>query len=86
MSINLELFLPGEVPTDEERCCCIEKDTLRCCQRRKGHKQDGSYPKRSFTPNVSLSRMTVLALVKLLTGEDIKRLSGIDDVPIFKRV
>jgi hypothetical protein len=65
------------VPSDVERCKKIERDSFRRCLKEKGHKG-----KFKFTPPGSMSMTKASELVQLLTGADIKKLSGLDDIKV----
>ena len=64
---------------EEERCACRERDTYRRCRLKDKHQG-----KHKFTGKGSLSVTAVRNLVKTLTGDDIKRLSGLDDTKVLK--
>ena len=85
LSIDAELSAyEHDLPPDEERCRCCERDTMRRCMLRREHKADGSCTCCKFTPDGSLGRTTVLAMVNNFTGDDIKKLSGLDDTRVMK--
>ena len=52
------------------------------CKR--GHKEGENASQCKFTPDSSLCRTTVWNLVKTYTGNDIKKLSGLDNTRILK--
>ena len=87
LSVDAEVMAEGrdELLPDENRCRCVEKDTLRRCMHQRGHKEaEGGEQRCKFTPDGSLGRTTVLALVNTFTGNDIKKLSGLDDTRVLK--
>jgi hypothetical protein len=65
------------LPDDDERCKRLERDSYRRCLCDKGHDT-----KCKFTPKGSLSMTKASELVKLLSGADIKKLSGLDDIKV----
>ena len=69
----------SSLPAKNERCCKLERDTQRRCMYLRRH---GG--KCKFTPTGSLSRSTVIKLVKTLTGGEVKTLAGLDDVKVLK--
>lgn len=64
---------------DDQQCQSREKASRRRCRKKKGHTG-----KHKFTSKNSLSITTVSKVVKLLTGNDIKRLAGLDDTKVLK--
>jgi hypothetical protein len=52
--------------------------------KRRGHEGGGTDQICRFTADGSLRRTTVIAWVKTLTGDDIKKLSGLDDIRVLK--
>eukprot|EP00980_Cylindrotheca_fusiformis_P023019 scaffold10054_cov140-Cylindrotheca_fusiformis.AAC.10 len=70
-----------DLPEDDDRCSSKEKNEHhpRRCLKEKDH--DG---KCAFTPRGSISRTTALNLAKMLTGPEIKKLAGLDDVKVLK--
>eukprot|EP00980_Cylindrotheca_fusiformis_P025942 scaffold14950_cov156-Cylindrotheca_fusiformis.AAC.1 len=68
------------LPEDGDRCLSKEKGRHpRQCRKKKDH--DG---KCAFTPKGSICRTTALELARLLTGPEIKKLAGLDDVKVLK--
>lgn len=63
----------------DNRCTCCEALTKRQCRLKHGHVGNHKY-----TASSSLSVTTVRNLVKSLTGDEIKRLSGLDDTKVLK--
>lgn len=76
-----EALLGSNVLDDNERCTCTERDSFRRCMLRKGHKEEDR-SRCKFTPKGSLSIRTVEELIKDITMDDIKRLSGLDDTRV----
>jgi hypothetical protein len=84
------------LPESAERCQCLEKGTGRRCMKLCGHDKrpengsgeeeetDPKHYKHKFTPPGSISFTTAMELVGTLTGEDIKALSGLDDIKVAK--
>ena len=66
------------VLSDSERCKKLERNSFRRCLCEKGH--EGR--KCQFTPKGSMSLAKATDLIKLLTGADIKKLSGLDDIKV----
>ena len=85
LSIDAELSAhEQDLPPDEERCWCRERDTMRRCMLRRDHKADGNSARCEFTRDGSLGRTTVFEMVNNFTGDDIKKLSGLDDTRVLK--
>ena len=67
------------IPDTLERCQQVENDTFRWCLCCRGHTG-----KCKFTPKGSICKSTVQELIECLTADDIKSLSGLDDVKVEK--
>jgi hypothetical protein len=82
-SFVLELFdeaskiEKGNLVVPADRCLKLERDLYRRCLHVAGH---GGNCK--FTPKDSLSMTKASELIKLLMVEDVKKLSGLDDVKV----
>jgi hypothetical protein len=82
-SFVLELFdeaskiEKGNLVVPADRCLKLERDSYRRCLHVSGHKGNCK-----FTPKGSLSMTKASELIMLLTGEDVKKLSGLDDVKV----
>jgi hypothetical protein len=82
-SFVLELFdeaseiEKGKLVVPADRCLKLERDSYRQCLHVSGH---GGNCK--FTPKGSLSMTKASELIKLLTGENVKKLSGLDDLKV----
>ena len=84
------------LPESAERCQCLETGTGRRCMKMCGHdkrpengsgEEDETDPKHyrhKYTPPGSISFTTAMELVDTLTGEDLKALSGLDDIKVAK--
>ena len=82
LALDADLNGAGDCDDEEmgdQRCACREKVSLRRCRLKEGHEK-----KHRYTAKGSLSVSTVRNLVKTMTGEDIKRLSGLDDTKVLK--
>ena len=64
-----------DVPESHLRCQKLERDSYRRCLCKRDHTRNCK-----FTPPGSISMTTATELIKSLTGNDIKKLSGLDDV------
>ncbi len=65
------------VPSHGVHCKKVERSSFRRCLCERGHEG-----KCKFTPPRSMSMTKATELVKLLTGADIKKLSGLDDIKV----
>jgi hypothetical protein len=67
------------IPDTLDRCQRVEKDTFwRClCARR-------HTGRCKFTPKGSICKITIQELIECLTADDIKSLSGLDDIKVEK--
>jgi hypothetical protein len=84
------------LPESADRCQCLEKGTGRRCMKVCGHdkrpekgsgEEDETDPKHyrhKYTPPGSISFTTAMELIGTLTGEDLKALSGLDDIKVAK--
>ena len=79
MSLDEELQHVGELPPDEFRCRTIEEHSFRRCMHNCQHEG-----KCKFTDKSSISMTTAMKLIDSLTNEDIKKLSGLDDIKVLK--
>ena len=69
-----------DLPDDNKRCQKLDPHgSMRQCM--KGRVHDG---RCNFTPNTSISAITIKQLIKSLTSGDVKSLSGLDDVRVVK--
>jgi hypothetical protein len=67
----------GNLVVPADRCIKLERDSYRRCLHVSGHGGNCM-----FTPKGSISMTKASELIKLLTGEDVKKLSGLDDVKV----
>jgi hypothetical protein len=67
----------GDLVVPEFRCKCTERDSSRRCLNDAEH---GGNCK--FTPPGSVSMTKASELIKVLSGDDIKKLSGLDDIKV----
>jgi hypothetical protein len=67
----------GELLVPEERCKRTERDSARRCLSEAAHAGNCK-----FTPPGSVSMTKASELIKILSGDDIKKLSGLDDIKV----
>jgi hypothetical protein len=67
------------VPESDKRCQKLEESTCRRCMCPRGHTEN-----HKFTPKGSICLTTAMELINSLTFNEIKRLTGLDDVKVSK--
>ena len=69
------------LPPSEDRCQQLEERTLRRCVKHRGHCGKCAYRHKAVSP---ISLTTAKKLISALTAGEVKKLTGLDDVKVFK--
>lgn len=76
---DLSDIIDDELHSDINRCDKKDNKTCRNCIKNQGHSG-----KCEFSPKNTISRTALRDLISTLTGSDIKKLSGLDDVKVVQ--
>ena len=69
------------LPESNDRCQQLEERTLRRCIKHRGHGGKCAYSHKAVSP---ISLTTAKKLISALTAGEVKNLTGLDDIKVFK--
>jgi hypothetical protein len=73
-----EILTNGDLPESHLRCQTLERDSFRRCLSERNHPGK----KCRFTPKDGCSMTKATQLIKMLTGGELKQLTGLDDIKV----